>query len=230
MKTKRLIGICQILMCGFVLLAACNRSTNETNLNKIETSSFTDSRDGKIYKTVKIGDQWIMAENLAYKPDKGNFWAYEDNDSNIAIYGYLYDWETAMNIAPDGWHLPSEDEWIDVRKALGGKHGTWKYLEEIYPKLIAGGSSGLNMLLGGIRTCDGKYRYLGDKARFWTSTTSPPFQYQGSTMAEKSIYGLDSNKEGVPHGLKFKSTAPYMFQNDQFRESCSGFSVRLFKD
>ena len=229
MKTKRLIGICQILMCGFVLLAACNRSTNETNLNKIETSSFTDSRDGKIYKTVKIGDQWIMAENLAYKPDKGNFWAYGNNDSNISIYGYLYDWETAMKIAPDGWHLPSIDEWIDVRKALGGKHGTWKYLIEIYPKLIAGGSSGLNMLLGGVRTCDGKFRYLSDKARFWTSTTSPPFKLQGSTMTEKSIYGLDSNKDGEPLGLRLY-TGPYMFQNSQFRESCSGFSVRLFKD
>ena len=230
MKKKNSIFAIPIIILGLLLLARCSSKENETNLIKPETSSFTDPRDGKIYKTVKIGDQWIMAENLAYKPDIGNFWAYENIDSNILIYGYLYDWETAMNIAPDGWHLPSRDEWIDVRKALGGKHGTWKYLEEIYPKLIAGGSSGLNMLLGGVRTCDGKYRYLGDKARFWTSTTSPPFQYQGSTMTEKSIYGLDSNKEGVPHGLKLSSKAPYMFQNNQFRESCSGFSVRLFKD
>ena len=36
-----------------------------------------------------------MAENLAYKPDQGNFWAYGDDTSNVAICGYLYDWETA---------------------------------------------------------------------------------------------------------------------------------------
>lgn len=210
-------------MCGFVLLVACNRSSNETNLNKIETSSFTDSRDSKIYKTVKIGDQWIMAENLAYKPDKGNFWAYENNESNIAIYGYLYDRVTANNIAPEGWHLPSSDEFIAIRKALGCKRSLITYLEDIYPKLIDGGSSGLNMLLGGMRTCDGKFMYLGEKARFWTSTNN------GSKLIDNSectVYGLDSN---VPHGLR-KSTAPMMFQNRQFRGSCQGFSVRLFKD
>ncbi|MBE0654747.1 MAG: hypothetical protein IH594_13170, partial [Bacteroidales bacterium] len=226
MKTKRLIGFCQILMCSFVLFVACNRSTNETNLNRIETSSFTDSRDGKIYKTVKIEDQWVMAENLAYKPDKGNFWSYENNESNISIYGYLYDWETAINIAPEGWHLPTSDEFIAIRKALGCKRSLITYLEEIYPKLIDGGSSGLNMLLGGMRTCDGKFMYLGEKARFWTSTNNG---LKTTGYSEKTVYGLDSNKDGVPHGLR-KSTAPMMFQNRQFPESCQGFSVRLFKD
>jgi uncharacterized protein (TIGR02145 family) len=225
MKNTRVVGSYQILIFGLVLLVACNPSTNETDFIKIETGSFIDQRDGKKYKIIKIGDQWILAENLAYKPYKGNFWVYENNDGNIAIYGYLYDWETAMNIAPEGWHLPSSDEWIAVRKALGGKHGTWSYLEKIYPKLVVGGSSGLNMLLGGMRTCDGEFRYLGDKARFWTSDISGSER----TVYEYAVYGLDSNKEGKPHGLRF-SKAPYMFMNRQFRESCRGFSVRLFKD
>ena len=229
MKNKRVVGTYQILMFGLVLLVACNRSTNEFNLNNIETGSFTDPRDGKTYKTVKIGDQWIMAENLAYKPDTGNFWAYENIDSNIALYGYLYDWETAMNIAAEGWHLPSRDEWNALQKSLGAKHTTWPYLEEMYPKLVVGGSSGLDMLLGGIRTCAGEYRYLGEKARFWTSTTTPPFHWRGSIYTEKTIYGLDTEKEGSLHGFRY-SKAPYVFNNSQFRASCSGFSVRLFKD
>jgi len=223
MKNTRVVGTYQILMFGLVLLVACNYSTNETNLNKIETGSFTDPRDGKIYKTVKIGDQWIMAENLVYKPDTGNFWAYENNDSNIAIYGYLYDWETAMNIAPEGWHLPSRDEWNALQKSLGAKLHIYPYMEKIYPKLVVGGSSGLNMLLGGMRTCDGEFRYLGDKARFWTSTSKSFF------VTERTVYGLESNKDGAPHGLRF-STAPYVFNNSEFRKSCPGFSVRLFKD
>ena len=229
MKNTRVVGTFRILMLGLVLLVACNRGANETYLNKIETGSFTDSRDGKIYKTVKIGEQWIMAENFAFKPDKGNFWAYENNDSNIATYGYLYDWETAMSITPEGWHLPSRDEWFTLQKSLGAKRNTWTYLEEMYPKLVVGGISGLNMLLGGVRNCNGEFRYLGDKARFWTSTTSPPFQWQGATYTEKTIYGLERNKEGGLHGFK-QSTAPYVFNNAQFRESCSGFSVRLFRD
>lgn len=225
MNNTRGFGIFQTLTFGLLLLVACNRSTNETNLIEIETGSFTDPRDGKTYKTVKNGEQWIMAENLAYKPDTGNSWAYKDNDSNITKYGYLYDWETAMNIAPEGWHLPSSDEWIAVRKALGGKRGNWPYLEKIYPKLVVGGSSGLNMLLGGMRTCDGEFRYLGDKARFWTSDISGSER----TVYEYAVYGLDSNKEGKLHSLRF-SKAPYMFMNRQFRASCRGFSVRLFKD
>ena len=96
---------------------------------------------------------------------------------------------------------------------------TFHYLENIYPKLIVGGSSGLDMLLGGLRTCDGEFKYLGDKARFWTSTNS---------SSEKAATGLDSNKDGYPHGL-WGSKAPYVFNNG-YQRTCPGYSVRLFKD
>ena len=125
-----------------------------------------------------------------------------------------------MNIAPEGWHLPSNKEWITARKALGGKMGTFPYLEKIYPKLLVGGSSRLDMLFGGMRTCDGEFKYLGDKARFWISTNDE--------RSEKTIYGLDSNKDGEPHGLR-GSKAPYVSHNE-YQKSCRGYSVRLFKD
>ena len=51
-----------------------------------------------------------MAENLAYKPEQGNFWAYGNDSNNVAKYGYLYDWETAKKVAPKGWHLPTESD------------------------------------------------------------------------------------------------------------------------
>jgi hypothetical protein len=76
---------------GLLLFIACSISERTNNNSKPESGSFTDPRDGKTYKTVKVGDQWIMAENFAYKPDTGRFWAYENNESNITIYGYLYD-------------------------------------------------------------------------------------------------------------------------------------------
>ena len=225
MKKKNSIFIIPLLILGLLFQFACSSSSreSETNLSKPETGSFTDTRDGKIYKTVKIKDQWIMAENLAFEPDSGNFWVYNDDENNIAIYGYLYDWETAMNIAPEGWHLPSRDEWTWLIKALGAKRGTFPHLEIIYPKLIVGGSSGLDMLFGGMRTCKGKYRSLGDKARFWASTGG-----NRSGESEKTVYGLNKNTDGEPHGLNL-SKAPFAYNNG-FQPTCPGYNVRLFKD
>jgi uncharacterized protein (TIGR02145 family) len=65
-----------------------------------------------------------MAENLAYKPSSGNYWAYDNNQSNVAKYGYLYDWQTACNVCPTGWHLPSDTEWTQLTEFVGGKVGT----------------------------------------------------------------------------------------------------------
>ena len=218
MKNRNLTFTFLLLILGLLLFIACNSSKKTINNNKPKTGSFTDPRDGKTYKTVKIGDQWIMAENLAYKPDSGSYWAYDNIDSNIAIYGYLYNWETAMNIAPEGWHLPLRKETRTVEKRLGAKMHVFSQLEKIYPKLLVGGSSGLDMLFGGMRTCDGEFKHLGDRAMFWNSDNS------GS---EKTYYGLDSNKDSIPHGLR-GSTVPYATGNE-YQKSCRAYSVRLFK-
>ena len=140
-------------------------------------------------------------------------------DSNIVIYGYLYDLRTAQNIAPEGWHLPSCKEWTTIEKLLGAKKSTFSYMEKLYPKLVVGGSSGLDMLLGCIRTCNGEFKHIGDKTMFWISD---------DTGSEKTIYGLNSNKDSEPPGLG-GSTAPYASYNE-YQKSCRAYSVRLFKD
>ena len=81
---------------------------------------FIDSRDGKVYKTIKIGNQTWMAENLAFKPDSGSYWAYDNKKKYKSTFGYLYEWKTAKNACPKGWHIPTDEEWAELIDFLGG--------------------------------------------------------------------------------------------------------------
>jgi len=74
--------------------------------------------DGKNYPVVQIGDQWWMAENLAYGISGGS-WAYNNDESNVATSGRLYAWEVAKTACPNGWHLPGDDEWKQMETAIG---------------------------------------------------------------------------------------------------------------
>ena len=76
---------------------------------------FIDTRDGKHYETVQIGDQIWMAENLAYL--SSDFYVSADGD-------ILYTWTAARIACPKGWHIPTEDEWMELIANLGSESGT----------------------------------------------------------------------------------------------------------
>ncbi|MGD0710869.1 MAG: fibrobacter succinogenes major paralogous domain-containing protein [Bacteroidales bacterium] len=138
------------------------------------TGTFKDERDGKIYKTVKIGTQIWMAENLAYDANKG-CWAYNNDITNVAKYGFLYNWETALTVAPDGWHLPTDTEWTILIKYLGGDSIAGGKLKSTTgwdsPNIGATNASGFSALPAGYINML-KSGLIGKYAFFWSANES----------------------------------------------------------
>jgi uncharacterized protein (TIGR02145 family) len=130
-----------------------------------DTIRFTDSRDGKTYKIVKIGSQIWMAENLNFKTSKGS-WCYDDKNLNCNEFGRLYDWETAKTVCPEGWHLPSESEFKTLLRYVES-NGT-----NVFGDLVIDGNSGFSALLGGRRYSDNECTSLGEFGHFWSSSAS----------------------------------------------------------
>jgi uncharacterized protein (TIGR02145 family) len=131
-----------------------------------ESETFNDTRDDKVYKTVKIGEQTWMAENLSFKPLGGKYWAYDYKNENVTAYGYLYDWETACDVCPKGWKLPSKND-FDLLLDTLGETG-----ENAYTRLITGGDSGFSALYGGCRGYYGYFSFIEEIGYFWSSTSN----------------------------------------------------------
>jgi uncharacterized protein (TIGR02145 family) len=135
------------------------------------TGTFTDSRDRKTYKYVTIGKQVWMAENLAYKPSSGNYWAYKNNSSNVNKYGYLYDWQTAKNVCPTGWHLPSDAEWTQLENFVGSNPGTKLKAKSGWSHNGNGTDDyGFSALPGGYRYSYGNFLNIGVGGGWWSAT------------------------------------------------------------
>jgi uncharacterized protein (TIGR02145 family) len=176
-----------------LILIGCGKETLYT-----ETGTFTDSRDNRVYKFVKIGSQVWMAENLAYLPvvspsSDGSetspyyyVYGYEGTnvetakaEANYTTYGVLYNWVAAKTACPTGWHLPSQAEWSILPDFLGSfaggkmkESGTSHWFS---PNTEATNSSGFNALPGGYRydggfQIGGGFYELGEHTSFLSAT------------------------------------------------------------
>lgn len=159
----------------------------------------TDARDGRVYKTVKLGSQEWMAENLNYAAE-GSL-CYENDEKNCEKYGRLYNWEVALDtsnrgcgdnfsgcrlrsdfqpregICPDGWHVPEHAEW-DTLFAYADAHGEGEsagdalqayYRDDYLEKTYSSDRFGFNVVPAGV--FNGKeFSGLGTSSEFWTAS------------------------------------------------------------
>lgn len=136
-----------------------------------------DKRDGREYNTVTVNGVAWMAENLDY--ETSGSWCYDDDPANCNRYGRLYTLATAKTACPEGWRLPTGDEWEALLTAFGGYFangpGEIGYPERAFLALIEGGKSGFNAQFGGFRYLDGEdqtvtFDALNDYGYYWSST------------------------------------------------------------
>jgi len=156
----------------------------------IQAQTVTDY-DGNVYDVIQIGEQFWLQQNLKSMhysdgtviPD---VLGYENSDSLVEIYGRLYTWDAAMRnstvpmsqgVCPDGWHLPSTEEWIVMETFLGGSNvagGKMKVMGTDHwnpPNTGATNSSGFSCLPAGeYDTPNSVFQFLRRYAIFWTST------------------------------------------------------------
>jgi len=148
-------------------VAACKtESTDDCEYGKL-----TDERNGQEYKTVKIGKQVWMAENLNYETDES--YCYNDSAEYCTKYGRLYTWSAALNACPTGWHLPSQNEGMTLYYSVGGRDTAAKMLKSVNGWNDDGAgtdSFGFSALPVGDRDEFNDYENEGRFAGFWTST------------------------------------------------------------
>jgi uncharacterized protein (TIGR02145 family) len=191
--------------------------------------------DGNVYRTVTIGTQVWMAENLKVthyrngdaipnvtvpaawgELTSGAYCNYDNDTAQAADYGRLYNWfavDDSRNIAPIGWHVPTDAEWQALVNYLGGDAIAGGKMKEtgtehwVSPNTGATNESGFCALPGGDRSGSGHYYDINDLAYFWSSTDSSSFHVW--TRA------LDCNNSAVGR--------PYSDVQD-------GLSIRCVKD
>lgn len=212
----------------------------EYNFNTLGQIGYVTDIDGNTYKTISIGNQVWMVENLKTtkfkngesipKVESNTAWAnsyvgsaycnYNNEINNVEEYGQLYNW-FAINdnrcIAPEGWHVASVDEWLILIEYLGGSEVAGGAMKEtgiqhwLTPNTGATNVSGFTGLPGGMRVFNGTYSNLNFSGDFWTSTETSSTEAKGFRLYYES--------KGITIGdINDGSNKKY------------GFSVRCIKD
>jgi uncharacterized protein (TIGR02145 family) len=197
--------------------------------------TFIDERDGHEYRMVQIGGQVWMAENLAYLPEVSppsdyspdnalkyvyDYIGYNTDEAkasyNYAAYGVLYNWLAAkggdpgsiQGECPDGWHLPSNDEWFELicyvgdncddpfSSNAGGRLKEVEFSHWWEPNVGATNTTGFTGLPGGARFSNdnGSFYNLGYEAYWWSSSEDTIVYAWSLTTDDEQIHWYTSDK------------------------------------
>jgi uncharacterized protein (TIGR02145 family) len=164
-----------VMLLVIILLTSCAKDVIEFN-PAIAYGSFTDTRNNEEYKTVQIGDQTWMAENLRSLSN-------DPNEVSCCNYGKLFTIDNLEENCPEGWHLPDTSEWNTLVNLLGGNDIAGGKLKETgeehweSPNTGATNSSGFTALGAGSANDLNGLKDRKKSAEFWTSTiyNGPPY-------------------------------------------------------
>lgn len=240
-------GLTLLFLIGILILSGCKKEA---------FLEFVDDRDGQMYHAILIGEQWWMAENLAYMPyvspvdSESGIWVYGYNGQSAnwasdlkhyKTYGCLYSWSVAMDvpgeydttlldssaeywqgICPDGWHLPSDQEWRILEdylemdpdfdpsddRQISGSVGACLKSDSLWETSQPNKNRTMfNAFPAGMRYHSHHFLNLGTYGYFWTSTEA---------YAKSAVYRyLKDDSDGTFSGFPSKR---------------NGLSVRCIKE
>ena len=142
--------------------------------NDVHYKEFTDKRNYRTYRAVQIGDLTWMAENLKY--EMSDSWCYNNDKDMCEKYGRLYTWYSAQEACPEGWRLPTIDDWNTLNDAVCGEYGIDlecldKMLKSKNGWNTYGGANYSGFSAAPAGYFDGKnFLGIGKETAFWSST------------------------------------------------------------
>ena len=181
------VAITLSLACGFVAGAsATQRSPKDQNVPAALASS----------KRMADGKEWTTANLNVNTPSS---YCYGAAEANCRRYGRLYTWESAQRVCQalgEGWRLPTDEEWRQLAKHYGGLgNDSTDQVKAAYTALLSGGTSGLNVVLGGNRSPGGQFDRLDAHGMYWTASENDPMTAPFYNFA-KGSQGLYRQPQG----------------------------------
>lgn len=170
-------------------------------LSAQESDFLLDERDGNVYLVAKFGNLWWMCQNLKYDVEEGSK-CYNDDENNCMLQGRFYNFEAAQKACPEGYRLPSDEDWMSLESYIGMNKSelTQKYMRmsgNVGKYLKPGGGFGFDAELVGIINPGNSSIKKDQQVIFWTSTR----MNDGNVWVRSMTHDADGvNRTMVPVG------------------------------